>query len=96
MSPVYSTATWRLLGVAYLISGLLLLIAVVRGQMIGYSLIELALELLSVLVAIQMFGLLGHYLSIPGATPKYVDDFCNERKKAGKESLRAVEPGTKH
>lgn len=91
--PVYSVATRRLLGMAYLISGLLTLIAVIGGQLIGYSLIELALLLFSALAVIQVFGLLGHYLSIPGATPKYVDDFCNERKKTGKESLRAVEPG---
>jgi len=94
VSPVYSVATKRLLGVAYLISGLLLLIAVIGGQLIGYSLIELAILLFSVLAVIQVFGLLGHYLSIPGLTPKYVDDFCNERKKAGKQSIRAVEPGT--
>lgn len=92
---VYSVATKRLLGVAYLISGLLLLISVAAGQLIGYSLIELAMLLFSVLAVIQVFGLLGHYLSIPGAAPKYVDNFCEERKKAGKESLRAVEPGTR-
>jgi hypothetical protein len=95
MSPVYSVATRRLLGLAFLVSGLLLLMAVTAGQLIGYSVIELALVIFSVLAVIQVFGLLGHYLSIPGATPKYVEDFCNERKKAGKESLRAVEPGAK-
>lgn len=91
--PVYSVATRRLLGLAYFISGLLILISVTAGQFIGYSLIELGMLLFSALAVIQVFGLLGHYLSIPGATPKYVNDFCNERKKAGKESLRAVEPG---
>jgi hypothetical protein len=94
--PVYSVATRRLVGITYLISGLLTLIAVIDGQLIGYSLIELALVLFSVLAVIQVFGLLGHYLSIPGAMPKYVDDFCNRRKKAGQESLRAVERGIKH
>ena len=38
-------------------------------------------------------GLLGHYLVIPGITQKYVENFCEERKKTGKESLIAVEPG---
>ena len=94
MSPVYSVATKRLLGGAYLISGLLLLIAVIGGRLIGYSLIELAIMVFSALAVIQVFGLLGQYLSIPGMAPKYVNDFCNERKKAGKGSLRAVEPGT--
>jgi hypothetical protein len=93
MSPVYSVATKRLLGGAYLISGLSILMAVIGGWLIGYSLIELAIILFSALAVIQVFGRLGHYLSIPAIAPKYVNDFCNERK-AGKESLRAVEPGT--
>ncbi|MGD0297227.1 MAG: hypothetical protein ABSE86_08920 [Bryobacteraceae bacterium] len=91
-SPVYSLATKRLLAIAYFISGLLLLIAVAFGTRIGYSLIALAIQLLAFVVVVHVIGFLGHYLAIPGITQKYVENFCEERKKIGKESLIAVEP----
>jgi hypothetical protein len=91
-SPVYSLATKRLLAVAYFISGLLMLIAVALGDWIGYSLIELGFRVFGLLIVINVVGLLGHYLAIPGIRPKFVENFCEERKKAGKELLIAVEP----
>jgi hypothetical protein len=91
-SPVYALATKRLLAIAYFISGLLMLVAVALGDWIGYSLIEVAFRALLLLIVVNVVGLLGHYLAIPGIKPKFVENFCEERKKAGKESLRAVEP----
>jgi hypothetical protein len=92
-SPVYSPTTKRLLAIAYFISGLLLIVSVAFGTRIGYSLIPLANQLLAFVVVVHVIGFLGHYLAIPGITPKYVENFCEERKKIGKESLIAVEPG---
>src|SRR5580704_4781441 len=92
-SPVYSLSTKRLLAIAYFISGMLLLISVAFGVRIGYSLIALAIQLLAFVVVVHVIGFLGHYLAIPGITQKYVENFCEERKKIGKESLIAVEPG---
>jgi hypothetical protein len=92
-SPVYSVATKGLLGVAYLIAGSLLVVSVAAGEWIGYSLIEAGAALFALLTVVQVIGLLGHYLAIPGMAPDYVDDFCEERKKTGKESLLAVKPG---
>jgi hypothetical protein len=92
-SPVYSLATKQLLAIAYFILGLLLLISVAFGTRIGYSLIALAIQLLGFVVVVHLIGFLGHYLAIPGITQKYVENFCEERKKTGKESLIAVEPG---
>lgn len=91
-SAVYSLATKRLLAIAYFISGILLLTSVVFGARIGYSLIELAMDLFAFVVVIHVVGLLGGYLAIPGITQTYVENFCEERKKTGKESLVAVKP----
>jgi hypothetical protein len=91
-SPVYSLATKRLLAIAYFIAGLLMLIAVAFGDWNGYSLIEVAFLILVLLIVVHAVGLLGHYLAIPGIKPIFVEDFCEERKKAGKESLVAVQP----
>jgi hypothetical protein len=57
-SEVYSLATKRLMGIGYLISSLLLLIAVVLGEFFGYSLIEVGALLYGELTALQAIGLL--------------------------------------
>jgi hypothetical protein len=89
-NPVFSLATKRLLGLAYVVSSLLLLISVALGTIIGYSLIELGVALFSFLLVIQAGTFLGPYLAIPAINQKFVDNFCEERKKAGRESLVAV------
>jgi hypothetical protein len=92
-SPVYSLPTKRLLAIAYFIAGLLMILSVALGSIIGYSLIGLAIMLVALLVVIHLVGFLGHFLKIPGIMLTYVENFCEERKKAGKESLTAVKPG---
>jgi hypothetical protein len=91
-SPVYSEATKKLLAIAYAASGGLTILSVVFGRVIGYSLITLAMQVFSLLVVVHLIAMLGRYLSIPGITQKYVENFCEERKRAGKESLIAVRP----
>jgi hypothetical protein len=89
-SPVYALATKRLVGIAYFLSGLLLLISVALGTWMGYSLIELASGVFAFLLVVQVTGFLGPYLAIPGIKQTFVANFCEERKKAGQESLTAV------
>ena len=89
-SAIYSLPTKRLLSIAYFLSGVLLLLAVAFGSWIGYSLIELATTLFSVVLVVHVIGFLGHYVAIPGIQQKFVENFCEERKKAGQESLIAV------
>jgi len=89
-SPVYSLASKRLLFLAYLLSSLLLLISVALGSWIGYSLIALGSAVFAALFVVHAIAFLGPYLAIPGIKPVFVENFCEERKKAGKESLVAV------
>lgn len=91
-SPVYSLPTKRLLGLAYLASGGLMIAAVSLGQWIGYSYIELGLRVFSFVAVVHLIGLLGPYLSIPGISQKYVENFCEERKRVEKGLLVAVKP----
>jgi len=61
VSTVYSLATKRLMGIGYVIAGLLLLIALGGGDELfgyGYSLIEVGALLYAQLTVIQMVGLL--------------------------------------
>jgi hypothetical protein len=96
-SPVYALGTKRLVGLAYFLSSILLLISVVFGTWIAYSLIALALAVFVFLLAVQVIGFLGPYLAIPGITQTFVENFCEERKKTGKEAITAVsaEPADK-
>ena len=94
-SPVYSLPTKRLLGVAYLLSGGLIVAAVALGQWIGYSYITIGLGIFGFLAIVHVIGLLGPHFSIAGISQKYVENFCEERKKAKKESLVAVRPERK-
>ena len=89
-SAVYFWATKRLLGLAYLVSSILLLISVAFGERIGYSLIELAMALFSFLLVFQVAALIGPYLAIPAIQQEFVDNYCDQRKKAGGKSLVAV------
>jgi hypothetical protein len=91
-SPVYSLPTKRLLALAYLISGGLLLLSVGLGQWIGYSYIELGTKIFALLVAVHAIGMLGPHFSVAGISRKYVENFCEERKRAAKGSLIAVRP----
>ena len=92
VSPVYSTATKRLIAIAYLVSGGLIVLSVSLGEFIGYSHIELAMRIFGLVVIVHLIGMFGHYLSIPGISQKYVENFCEERRRAGKESMTAVKP----
>jgi hypothetical protein len=89
-SPVYALATKRLVSVAYFLASLLLLISVAFGTWIGYSLIALAIAVFGFLLVVQVIGFLGPYLAIPGIKQKFVENFCEDRRKAGKESITAV------
>jgi Na+/proline symporter len=89
-SPVYSIATKRLVGLAYFLAGILLLISVAFGTWIGYSLIELGIGVFGFLLVVQVIGFLGPYLAIPGIKQTFVENFCEERLKAGKQSITAV------
>jgi hypothetical protein len=92
VSPFYSDPTKKLLAIAYAASGSLMILSVVLGRVIGYSYITLAMQIFSLLVVVHLIGMLGKYLSVRGITQKYVENFCEERKRAGKESLTAVRP----
>jgi hypothetical protein len=92
VNPVYSDATKKLLAIAYAACGGLTILSVMLGRVIGYSYITLAMQLFSLLVVVHLIGMLGHYFSIRGITQKYVENFCEERKRAGKGSLTAVRP----
>ncbi len=94
-SPVYSLPTKRLLGVAYLLSGGLIVAAVSLGQWIGYSYIGIGLEIFGFLAIVHVIGLLGPHFSIAGISQKYVENFCEERTRAAKGSLVAVRPERK-
>jgi hypothetical protein len=89
-SPVYTLPTKRLMAIAYFVSGALILIDVVMGEWIGYSLIELAMSIFSLLAVVNVVGFLGHYLAIPGIKQIYVDHFCEKRRQAGDDSVKAV------
>ncbi|MGA7236693.1 MAG: hypothetical protein WBY44_13490 [Bryobacteraceae bacterium] len=91
-SLVYSLPTERLIAIGYLISGGLIVVAVALGQWIGYSYIEIALEIFGFLAIVHIIGLLGPHLAIAGISQKYVENFCEERKKTGRGSLVAVKP----
>jgi len=90
--PVYSQAVKRMLAIAYLASAGLLLAGVALGERIGYSPVELAIQIFSLIVAFHLIGLLGRHFSIPGIRRTYVENFCEERRRPGKESLTAVKP----
>jgi hypothetical protein len=89
-SEIYTLSTKRLLAIGYFVSGLLILIDVVFGDWTGYSHIELTMSIFSILVIINVVGLLGHYLAIPGIKQTFVENFCEERKKVGADSIAAV------
>ncbi len=91
-STVYSLPTRRLIAIAYILSGGLIVVAVALGQWIGYSYIEIALEIFAFLAVVHVIGLLGPHFSIAGISQKYVENYCEERKKTGKGSLIAVKP----
>jgi hypothetical protein len=86
----YSIATKRILSIVYFLAGILLLISAAVGKWIGYSLIELGTGLFGFLLLVQAIGFLGPYLAVPAIKQTFVDNFCEERKKAGRESLIAV------
>ena len=89
-SPVYTLSTKRLLAIGYLVSGILILIDVAIGGWIGYSHIELAIDIFSLLLVVNVVGFLGHYLAFPSMKQTYVEDFCQVRGKAGDGSMKAV------
>lgn len=66
-SAVYSLPTKRLLGVAYLVSGGLIVIAVSLGQWIGYSYIAIGLGIFGFLAIIHVIGLLVRCTFLPKA-----------------------------
>lgn len=90
-SELYSLSTKRIISIGYLASGVLLLIDVALGWKIGYSLIALANGLFALLIVSNVIGLLGHYVALSGIRRKYVDNFCEERKKLQAQSVTAVE-----
>jgi hypothetical protein len=89
-SPVYTLSTKRLLAIGYFVSGALILMDVALGQWIGYSYIGFSMSIFSVLMVVNVVGLLGHYLALPGIKQTFVEHFCDERKKLGDSSLTAV------
>jgi len=89
-SPVYTLSTKRLLAIGYLVSGILILVDVAMGEWIGYSHIELAVNIFSLLFVVNVVGFLGHYLAIPPMTQNYVEDFCQVRRGTGDDSMKAV------
>jgi hypothetical protein len=91
--PVYSVATDRLLGVAYLYSGGLLLFGVIAGQWVGYSWIQHG----SILFG-AAFLVTGLYIPVfrlrsllRGQLVRYVDNFC-ERLEQGEMVAASIEP----
>ena len=89
-SPVYTLSTKRLLAIGYLVSGVLILVDVAIGGSIGYSHIELAVTIFSLLLVVNVVGFLGHYLAMRPMMQTYVEDFCKVRGKAGAGSMKAV------
>jgi len=87
---VYSLPTKRLLSIAYFASGLLYVVSVAFGAWIGYSLIDLATGVFGFLLVVHVIGFLGPYLAVPEIKLTFVDNFCEVRKTAGRESLIAV------
>jgi hypothetical protein len=87
-SSVYSLPTRRLLALAYGASALLMLV----GSAVPHV-IELAIEVFGLLVAVNIVGLLGpsfeRWFFRPNP-PKYVEDFC--KRKAQKEVDVAIYP----
>ncbi len=89
-SLVYTLPTKRLLAMGYVASGALILMDVGLGDRIGYSHIELAMAIFSLLVVANVVGLLGHYLAIPGIKQTFLERFCDDRKRATDGSMTAV------
>ena len=88
---VYSFATRALLGIAHCAAGMLMLVAVAAGKLIGYSLLELGVEVFAYTVLVNLVGLLGPMIGswFPGKDLVYVEDFC-AKTKAGVTSGPAV------
>jgi len=74
---VYSLPTRRLFALAYGAAGFLMLVGLTAPHVI-----ELASELFALLVAVNIFGLLGPFVELwflrPNP-PRYVEDFCSRR-----------------
>jgi hypothetical protein len=84
----YSLPTRRLLAVGYLASGGLMIASVALGQWIGYSYIELGLEIFGLLAIVHTIGLLGPHFSIAGISQTYVENFCEERKRGASVAVK--------
>jgi hypothetical protein len=78
-SLIYSLATRRLLALAYIVSGALVIMGLWNPP-----LVELGINVFGFIVLINLVALLGPYISdwIPVTVPVYVDDFCERRKSA--------------
>jgi hypothetical protein len=85
-SLLYSLPTRRLLALAYVAGGILILIGLKKPH-----LIELATSVFALLTIINIVGLLGPYIEkrfLRPRSPAYVEDFCT--RKARKEADVAV------
>lgn len=80
---MYSLATRRLLALACILSGALVIVGLWNPP-----LVELGVNLFGSVVLINLVALLGPYISewIPATVPQYVDDFC-QRKKVSKTDV---------
>jgi len=87
---IYTLSTKRLMAIGFFVSGGLILIDVGLGQWIGYSHIALGSGIFALLLIANVVGFLGPYLRIQGRETKFVDNFCEERKKPGRGLMTAV------
>ena len=81
---IYSLATRRLLGLAHVTAGAIMLLGAALGEWIGYSWIELGAKIFAVTILSNAIGLVGGYLGgwLRESQPEPLDDFCSKRSKA--------------
>jgi hypothetical protein len=85
---MYSLATRRMLALACILSGTLVILGLWNPP-----LVELGVKLFGSVVLINLVALLGPYVSewIPATVPQYVDDFCQRKKMAKTDvAVRAI------
>jgi hypothetical protein len=79
---IYSIATDRLLGLAYLASGLLLLFGVAAGEWFGYSWIQHGAAIFAAAFLISGIYVVAYCVRrwLPGQLVRYIDNFCEKRE----------------
>ena len=82
-TTLYAYPTRALLGLAHLIAAALIALAVVLGERLGYSWLELGIGIFSATVLVNTVGLLGPWVGrwFPGRDIRYVEDFCRKRER---------------